>query len=191
MSNMAILIAVLLAVALVVWLAARAWCAADDVPPMKQKVMLATVIRPSETAQAEAVAFAWSRLHLDDAPLGRDRQSGYVGKYYIAGVHLYVANAGCVFGWARPEPDNQVNNRAIAIFTVSGSKVGYISEKELQDFYTETGGTKVPVIIEVHHSEGGKLYGNAYTFTNASGERGNMLSLYNWFLDTRREQYIE
>lgn len=94
----------------------------------------------------------------------------YNGRYQIAGIARYVAAPFIAFGYAILEPDNQFNPKAVAIYTDSNEKVGYISEKELSQFYNETGGVdNIPLVIGAHYCNG-KLYGWLYTFTRNKEE---------------------
>lgn len=92
----------------------------------------------------------------------------YNGKYVLAGVSHYVAAPFVSLGFAKPEPDNTFNSRAVAIYTDKGVKVGYISEKELDKFHTENTGI-IPIVMEAHYYKD-KLYGYLYTFTNNKEE---------------------
>lgn len=94
----------------------------------------------------------------------------YNGRYQIAGIARYVTAPFVAFGYARLELDNQFNNKAVAIYTDNGEKIGYISEKELSKFYDETGGVdNIPLVIEAHYYNG-KLYGWLYTFSRNKEE---------------------
>ena len=94
----------------------------------------------------------------------------YSGRYQIAGVARYVTAPFVAFGYARLEPDNKFNSKAVAIYTDTNEKIGYISEKELAKFYEETGGIdNIPLVIEAHYYNG-KLYGWLYTFSKNKEE---------------------
>lgn len=94
----------------------------------------------------------------------------YNGRYQIAGIARYVTAPFVAFGYARLEPDNQFNSKAVAIYTDSDEKIGYISEKELSKFYAETGEIdNIPLVVEAHYYNG-KLYGWLYTFSRNKEE---------------------
>lgn len=94
----------------------------------------------------------------------------YNGKYQIAGVARYVAAPFVSFGYARLEPDNSFNSKAVAIYTDNDEKIGYISEKELSKYYSETNGIdNVPLVVEAHYYNN-KLYGWLYTFSRNKEE---------------------
>lgn len=94
----------------------------------------------------------------------------YNGRYQIAGIARYVESPFVAFGYARLEPDNKFNSKAVAIYTDSDEKIGYISEKELSKFYAETNGIdNIPLVIEAHYYNG-KLYGWLYTFSRNKEE---------------------
>lgn len=94
----------------------------------------------------------------------------YNGRYQIAGIARYVTAPFVAFGYARLEPDNQFNSKAVAIYTDSDEKIGYVSEKELSKFYAETVGIdNIPLVVEAHYYNG-KLYGWLYTFSRNKEE---------------------
>lgn len=94
----------------------------------------------------------------------------YNGRYQIAGIARYVTAPFVAFGYARLEPDNQFNSKAVAIYTDSDEKIGYVSEKELSEFYAETVGIdNIPLVVEAHYYNG-KLYGWLYTFSRNKEE---------------------
>lgn len=98
----------------------------------------------------------------------------------MAGVSHYVEKPFVSFGFAKPEPNNKYNSKAIAIYTDKEIKVGYIAEKELSKFYSENEGT-IPIVMEAHYYNG-KLYGNLYTFTNNEHEYHYMRNQYIWLI---------
>lgn len=94
----------------------------------------------------------------------------YNGRYMIAGIERYVTAPFVSFGYARLEPNNQFNPKAVAIYTDNDEKIGYISEKELSKFYAETNGAdEIPLVVEAHYYNG-KLYGWLYTFSRNKEE---------------------
>lgn len=102
----------------------------------------------------------------------------YNGRYMIAGIERYVAAPFVTFGYARLEPDNQFNSKAVAIYTENDEKIGYISEKELSKFYAETGGEdNIPLVVEAHYYNG-KLYGWLYTFSRNKEEYHYLVNQY-------------
>lgn len=102
----------------------------------------------------------------------------YNGRYQIAGIARYVTAPFVAFGYARLEPDNKFNSKAVAIYTDSDEKIGYISEKELSKFYDETGGVdNIPLVIEAHYYNG-KLYGWLYTFSRNKEEYHYLVNQY-------------
>ena len=102
---------------------------------------------------------------LNKAASGYGYDYYYNGRYQIAGIARYVTAPFVAFGYARLEPDNNYNSKAVAIYTDTEEKIGYISEKELSKFYDETGGVdNIPLVIEAHYYNG-KLYGWLYTFS--------------------------
>ena len=92
----------------------------------------------------------------------------YNGKYMLAGVSHYVTAPFVSLGFAKLQPDNTFNSKAVAIYTDKEVKVGYISEKELNKFHTENVGI-IPIVMEAHYYKD-KLYGYLYTFTNNKEE---------------------
>ena len=105
-------------------------------------------------------------------------EAEYNGRYQIAGLHRYVAGPFVSLGYARKEPENKYNPKAIAIYTDDNSKVGYIAEKELKAYYYETEGIdNIPVIMEGHWYEGG-LYGWLHTFARNRAEYPYMINLF-------------
>jgi len=105
----------------------------------------------------------------------------YNNRYQIAGCYLYVSSPFVAVGYAEKEPTNTYNPRAMVIKTLDGAKVGYVSEKELNEFYKETGGMKTPLIIEAHYYKG-KLYGWMYTYTDNVEEYFYMANQYHRLL---------
>ena len=107
---------------------------------------------------------------LNKAASGYGYDYYYNGRYQIAGIARYVTAPFVAFGYARLEPDNSYNSKAVAIYTDTDEKIGYISEKELSKFYDETGGVdNIPLVIEAHYYNG-KLYGWLYTFSRNKEE---------------------
>lgn len=110
----------------------------------------------------------------------------YNERYQIAGLDKYVAAPFVSFGYAKPEPENKFNSKAIAIYTDNNEKVGYISEKELSKFYADTVITDfIPLVIEAHYYNG-KLYGWLYTFSNNVAEYHYMT---NQFIKLLEDKY--
>lgn len=102
----------------------------------------------------------------------------YCGKYQLAGVFRYVTSPFVSFGYTKTEPENSFNNKAIAIYTDNGQKVGYISEKELKKFYAELRDeTTLPLVIEAHYYNN-KLYGWVYTFAYDKSEYHYMVNQF-------------
>lgn len=115
------------------------------------------------------------QLNLDDGEFEyKKKDSGYGydyaynNKYILAGVSRYVTTPFVSLGFAKPEPENTFNNKAVAIYTNKGVKVGYISERELNNYHSENTGI-VPIVMEAHYYKD-KLYGFLYTFTNNKEE---------------------
>ncbi len=107
----------------------------------------------------------------------------YNGRYMIAGITRYVAAPFVSIGYAKLEPDNKFNPKAVAIYTDNDEKVGYVSEKELSKFYTETGGAdNIPLVIEAHYYNG-KLYGWLYTFSRNKEEYHYITNQYLKLID--------
>lgn len=112
------------------------------------------------------------------AATGKGYDFYYNGKYQVAGIQRYVAEPFVSFGFAKLEPENSFNNKAVAVYTDTNQKIGYISEKELSKFYTETGGIdNIPLVIEGHFYEG-RLYGWLYTFSRNQEEYHYMVNQY-------------
>ncbi|HIU89514.1 MAG TPA: hypothetical protein IAC71_04605 [Candidatus Caccomonas pullistercoris] len=110
----------------------------------------------------------------------------YWNRYFLAGVKYHVSAPFVSFGVAKFEPDNKYNHKAVAIYTDTGIKVGYIAEKELSKYRKEVDGVdNIPLVLESHFYNG-VLYGNAYTFTRHKNEYTYMV---NQFL--RLEQKME
>lgn len=94
----------------------------------------------------------------------------YNGRYQIAGIARYVTAPFVAFGYARLEPDNSFNSKAVAVYTDTDEKIGYVSEKELSKFYDETGAVdNIPLVIEAHYYNG-KLFGWLHTFSRNKEE---------------------
>jgi hypothetical protein len=94
----------------------------------------------------------------------------YNGRYVIAGIERYVTSPFVSFGYAKLEPNNKFNSKAVAIYTDYDKKIGYISEKELSKYYTEINGVdNIPLVVEAHYYNG-KLYGWLYTFSKNKEE---------------------
>lgn len=107
----------------------------------------------------------------------------YTGRYHIAGIRRYVDCPFVSFGFARLEPDNKFNPKAVAIYTDKGEKLGYISEKQLADYYAETGGEdNIPLVVEAHYYNDG-LYGWLYTFSRNKEEYPDMVAQFIKVLD--------
>lgn len=108
----------------------------------------------------------------------------YNGKYQIAGCYHYVNAPFVSVGYAENEPTNEYNPKAMIVKTLGGIKVGYVAEKELQKFYKETGGVKIPLIMEAHYYNG-KLYGWMYTYTDNVEEYPYMENQYHKLLNEK------
>ena len=109
-------------------------------------------------------------------------ETNYNGKYKIAGVHIYVAGPFVSLGYAKREPDNKHNPKAVAIYTDSDDKVGYIAEDELIDYYAETGGTdNIPLVMEAHWYND-KLFGWLYTFARNKTEYPYMINQFRYLI---------
>lgn len=112
----------------------------------------------------------------------------YNGKYMIAGVSRYVTAPFVAFGYTKLEPDNKFNSKAVAIYTDTDEKIGYVSEKELFKFYEETGGVdNVPLVIEAHYYNG-KLYGWLYTFSRNKNEYNYLVGQFLKLLEDERRE---
>lgn len=110
----------------------------------------------------------------------------YWNRYILAGAKYHVSAPFVSFGVAKFEPDNKYNHKAVAIYTDTGIKVGYIAEKELSKYRKEVEGVdNIPLVLEGHYYNG-VLYGNVYTFTRHKNEYTYMV---NQFL--RLEQKME
>lgn len=105
----------------------------------------------------------------------------YNNRYQIAGCRFYVASPFVSVGFAENETTNNYNPKAIVIKTLEGIKVGYIAEKDLNEFYQETDGKRTPLIIEAHYYKN-KLYGWAYTYTDNVEEYSYMTNQYHKLL---------
>lgn len=101
----------------------------------------------------------------------------YNKKYQIAGCYIYVDSPFVAVGYAENEPNNNYNSKAMVVKALDGNKIGYVSEKDLNSFYKETGGHKTPLIIEAHYYNG-KLYGWMYTYTDNTEEYFYMTNQY-------------
>ena len=112
---------------------------------------------------------------------GRGYDYYYNNKYMLAGVFHYVNAPFVSLGFAKPEPENTFNNKAVAIYTDRGVKVGYISERELNNYHSENSGI-VPIVMEAHYYKD-RLYGNLYTFTNNIEEYGYISNQFSRLLN--------
>lgn len=115
----------------------------------------------------------------------------YCSKYPIAGVGHYVDAPFVSLGFARPEPENTFNNKAIAIYTDQESvKVGYVAEKDLSRFYAEFEGQgSIPLVMEAHLYNG-RLYGYLYTFTPNVEENHYIRNQFSRLLKQYEEQNV-
>ena len=114
------------------------------------------------------------------------KYSNHNGKYYIAGINRYVDNSFVTFGYARREPSNPFNPKAIAIYTDKNQKIGYISEKELNKYYEETGGNDRALVIIGYYGDF-RLCGDVYTFSWNEAEYTYMVKQYLNLLDKLNE----
>lgn len=105
-------------------------------------------------------------------------------KYKLAGAFHYLNEPIVALGFAKPEPSNPFNNKAVAIYTDKGIKVGYVAESELKEFRS-AGEEIVPVVIETHYYKG-HLYGFFYPFNNDKKEYGRITSLLRWQLTKKK-----
>lgn len=135
--------------------------------------------------RAEQLQLPKTDEEITKAPSGNGYDFYYSGKYQLAGASRYVASPFVSFGYAKLEPTNSYNSKAVAIYTDTDIKVGYIAEKELKKYYAQTKGVDmIPLVIEAHYYNG-KLYGWLYTFHRDESEYGFMANQFLRELENR------
>lgn len=107
-----------------------------------------------------------------------DWRPPYVDRYYIAGISRYTSYPFVAFGWAKKEPDNPYNPKAVILKTIDGTKVGYIPDKALNTYYDRNGGFPVPVVLAGYYGSSDKILGYVYTFTNSEKEYPALVEQY-------------
>ena len=55
----------------------------------------------------------------------------------VAGINFRCTpdDLGSVIGYVQQDPENEYNPKAVGVYRVNGSLLGYVSEKDLDSFY--------------------------------------------------------
>lgn len=76
----------------------------------------------------------------------------------VAGVGFHTNRIRGIYGIVANEATNKYNSRAMAVKTADGEMIGYIPERELEDYWEWTSGAKFPFVGFVNRDGEGKMY---------------------------------
>ena len=76
----------------------------------------------------------------------------------VAGVEHYTNLVRGIYGIVVNDVANQYNSRAMLVLTAQKEKIGYIPERELEDYWEWTEGAKFPFVGFVNKTAEGRIY---------------------------------
>ena len=117
-------------------------------------------IKPQEkSVQQSAIARREALAKITElCPCVKDNGSDAERLINVAGVEHYTNLVRGIYGIVVNDVANRYNSRAMLVLTAQKEKIGYIPERELEDYWEWTEGAKFPFVGFVNKKADGQIY---------------------------------